>query len=67
MIHSHSWGPKQVSDEHSSVCKIITAHKSLASGVIEYVVLFNDCYELDTVVIGFMELLKRLKAGGAIN
>lgn len=57
MIHSHSWGPKQVSDKHSSVCKIITAHKSLALVVIEYVILFNDCYELDRVVIGLMELL----------
>lgn len=55
MIYSHSWGTKQVSDKHSSVCKMITVHKSLASGVIKWVVLFNDCFEMDTVVIGFME------------
>lgn len=38
MIHSHSWGPKQVSDKHSPVCKMITADKSLASGTSECVI-----------------------------
>lgn len=46
MIHSHRWGPKQVSNKHFPVCKMITADKSLASGTTEYVVLFNDWYEL---------------------